>query len=97
MPKEVKKELEKVNDEDYPLLKNKRIQNILSLHSKGNRETLLFFLKKGNSSRSFTAEELMDEWGMIHKCNIPTKLKPLLDKGHLKKVDGRYSQNLTRS
>lgn len=96
-PKEVKKELEKVNDEDYPLLKNKRIQNILSLHSKGNRETLLSFLKKGNSSRSFTAEELMDEWGMIHKCNIPTKLKPLLDKGHLKKVDGRYSQNLTRS
>lgn len=96
-PKVIKEKLESFDESEYPLLKNKRIQNIMSLHTKGNRDTLLFFLKKGNSIRSFSSEDLMDEWGMIHKCNIPTKLKLLLDKGHLKKDDGRYSQNLTRS
>lgn len=95
-PKEVKQELEKFNDEDYPLLKNKRIQNIVSLLTKGDRETLLFFLKKGNSIRAFTNQELMDEWGMIHAKNIPRKIGTLLKKGHIKKEDGKYSQNLTQ-
>ena len=39
----------------------------------------------------------MDEWGMIHKKNIRRKLNPLLIKGHLKKENDGYSQNLTRS
>ena len=95
-PKEVKEELEKFNGEDYPLLKNPRIKNIMALHTKGNRNTMLFFLKKGNSMKSFSTEELMDEWGVIHARTIPTKLKPLLDKGHLKKEAGKYRQNLTR-
>ena len=92
-----KRDLSTFDESEYPLLKNKRIRNILSLHKKGDRETLLFFLKKGNSLKSFSTEELMDEWGMIHNRSMSRKLKPLLEKGHLKKSDGMYGQNLTRA
>lgn len=94
-PKKAKQELEAFDISEYPLLKNMRIKNILSMHARGNREMLLFFLKKGNSSKLFATEELMDEWGVIHRRNISTKLKPLLDKGHIRKSDGKYCQNLT--
>ena len=93
----VKKELDTFDESEYPLLRNKRIRNILSLLNKGDRETLLFFLKKGNSLRSFGMEELMDEWGVVHARSVSRKLKPLLAKGHLKKRDGKYGQNLTRA
>jgi len=96
-PKKVKEELEKFNTEEYPLLKNPRIKKIMSLLTKGNRNVMLFFLKKGNSIKSFTSAELMDEWGIIHARVIPTKLKPLLEKGHLKKENGQYRQNLTKN
>ena len=93
----VKKELDAFDESEYPLLKNKRIRNILALLRKGDRETLLFFLKKGNSRDSFSTEDLMDEWGMIHNRSMPRKLKPLLDKGYLKKLGGKYMQNLTKA
>lgn len=89
-----KTELDSLDASEYPSLRNKRIRNVLTLLGKGDRKTMLFFLKKGNSWNSFGLEELMDEWGMIHHRSIPRKLVTLLKKGYLKKLDGRYSQNL---
>ncbi len=94
--KVVKKEISQIDDEQYPLLKNNRIRNMVSILSIGDRETLLFFIKKGNSQRSFSSIELMDEWGMIHKKNLPRKLNNLLHKKYIKKERDHYSQNLTR-
>ena len=88
---------EPFDESKYPLLKNKRIKTILSLLGKGDRGVLLFFLKKGNSQRSFSTDDLMDEWGVVHNRSITRKMKPLLAKKYLKKTGGRYGQNLTRA
>lgn len=90
----VGKDIEKAKQQFPEFIKSQTKDGRLLVDKTRHFEFLVKMIKKG--IRPFTTQELMDEWGMIHAKNIPRKIGTLLKKQHIRKEDGKYSQNLTR-